>query len=121
MPPTLRGALALVVSYPTGFSAGVQSGDPLPGQIILWTRFQPSGDQSAKAAADPSNTAYTVQLPAGRLATSPSPSAGGCPPPTAAPALSPAACTPLMAAATWVVKLDVNYSTATYTQQQLLY
>ena len=47
------------VAYPTGFSAGVQSGDPLPGQIMLWTRFQPSNDQSAKAAADPSNIAYT--------------------------------------------------------------
>ena len=53
------------VSYATGFSTGVQSGDPLPGQIMLWTRFQPSNDQSAKAAADPSNTAYVYNyLPA---------------------------------------------------------
>ena len=46
------------VSYAPGFSSGVASGDPLPGRVILWTRFQPAGDQSAKAAADPSNTAY---------------------------------------------------------------
>lgn len=53
------------VTYATGFSGGVQSGDPLPGQIILWTRFQPSNDQSAKAAADPSNTNFSYNyLPA---------------------------------------------------------
>lgn len=48
------------ISYPTGFSSGVASGDPLPGQIIIWTRFQPVGDVSAKAAADPTNTGAHV-------------------------------------------------------------
>lgn len=33
----------LFAFYPTGFSSGVASGDPLPGQIIIWTRFQPAG------------------------------------------------------------------------------
>ena len=111
------------VTYPTGFSAGVQSGDPLPGQIILWTRFQPSNDQSAKAAADPSNTAYVYNyLPASgtipitvswwvstsNSATSPAPQMTG---------------TYLTdGSRDWVVKLDVNYSNViTVTQQQTLY
>ncbi len=47
------------VNYGFGFTSGVASGDPLPGRIILWTRWQPAGDQSAWAAADPENTQYT--------------------------------------------------------------
>ena len=47
------------VSYAPGFPTGVASGDPLPGQVILWTRFQhPLDAVSAKAAADPTNTGY---------------------------------------------------------------
>ena len=106
------------VSYPTGFSAGVQSGDPLPGQIILWTRFQPSNDQSAKAAADPSNIGYTYNY-------------------QPAPGYIPIAVTWWLSATNssasplasgvyttdgsrdWTVKLDVSYGTVT--QQTTLY
>ena len=94
------------VAYPTGFSAGVQTGDPLPGQIMLWTRFQPSNDQSAKAAADPSNTAYTFNY---------QPAAGYIPvavswwlgPNSSAPLASGVYTTD--GSRDWVVKIDVNY------------
>lgn len=47
------------ITYGDGFSSGVASGDPLPGKIILWTRFQIPGDQSQKSAGDPTNAEYT--------------------------------------------------------------
>ena len=108
-------------AYPTGFSSGVQSGDPLPGQIILWTRFQPSNDQSAKAAADPSNTAYVYNyLPAAGTIPitvtwwiSTTNTASGAP-------MTGTYVTD--GSRDWVVKLDVNYANLiTVTQQQTLY
>lgn len=98
------------VSYAPGFSSGVASGDPLPGQIILWTRFQVPGDQSAMAAADPTNTAFTFNY---------APAAGTLPVNVSwwVNNVSSATATPLEAAGTyttdgsrdWTVKLDVNY------------
>jgi hypothetical protein len=97
------------VSYAPGFSSGVASGDPLPGQIILWTRFQVPGDQSAKAAADPANTAYTYGY---------SPAAGFLPVavswwvndvPSASPTPSAQGTYTTDGSRDWTVKLDVNY------------
>jgi hypothetical protein len=106
------------VSYPTGFSGGVQSGDPLPGQIILWTRFQPSNDQSAKAAADPSNTAYTYNY---------QPAAGYIPIAVSWWVSAVNSSTSFVLASgvyttdgsrDWTVKLDVNYGLNVPLQQQ---
>lgn len=97
------------VSYAPGFSSGVASGDPLPGQIILWSRFQVPGDQSAMAAADPANTAYTYSY---------SPAAGSSPVavswwvndvPSASPAPNAAGTYTTDGSRDWTVKLDVNY------------
>ena len=94
------------VAYPTGFSAGVQTGDPLPGQIMVWTRFQPSNDQSAKAAADPTNTAYMFNyLPAaGYIPVAVSWWVG---PNSSAPLASGVYTTD--GSRDWVVKIDVAY------------
>lgn len=96
------------VSYAPGFSSGVASGDPLPLRVILWTRFQVAGDQSAMAAADPANSAFTYAY---------SPAAGTVPvvvswwvstSPTATGALTKGTYT-TDGSRDWTVKLDVNY------------
>ena len=99
------------VTYAPGFSSGVASGDPLPGRVILWTRFQPAGDQSAMAAADPANIAYayaytpdsTISIPVSWWVS------------TSASGSSPAASGTYTTDGTrdWTVKLDVNYGTLT--------
>ena len=108
-------------AYPTGFSSGVQSGDPLPGQIILWTRFQPSNDQSAKAAADPSNAAYVYNyLPA--AGTIPITVTWWVSTTNSASGAQMTGTYQTDGSRDWVVKLDVNYaSVITVTQQQTLY
>jgi hypothetical protein len=97
------------VSYAPGFSSGVASGDPLPGKIVLWTRFQVPGDQSAKAAADPANSGFTYGY---------SPAAGTSPVtvswwvndvPSASPAPNAAGTYTTDGSRDWTVKLDVNY------------
>ena len=97
------------VSYAPGFSSGVASGDPKPGQIILWTRFQVPGDQSAMAAANPANTAYTYSY---------SPAAGTTPiavtwwisdVPSATASPKAAGTYTTDGSRDWTVKLDVRY------------
>jgi len=97
------------VSYAPGFSSGVASGDPLPGQIILWTRFQVPGDQSSFAAADPANTAYSYNY---------TPAAGASPVtvswwvndlPSALPTPNAMGVYTTDGSRDWTVKLDVNY------------
>ena len=100
------------VTYAPGFSSGVASGDPLPGQIMLWTRFShPADAASLKAATDPTNTAYAYNTvrPAGYLPVNVSwwlgASASG-----ASPMLSGVYTTD--GSRDWSVKLDVSYSAA---------
>ena len=108
------------IAYPTGFSSGVASGDPLPGQIIIWTRFQPAGDASSKAAADPTNTAYVFNAtnPAGYLPMNITwwlgPNANGGSP-TATGVF------PTDGSRDWTVKVDVNYAAASASAGQAMY
>ena len=97
------------VTYATGFSTGVHSGDPLPARIMLWTRFQVPGDQSQFAAADTvRNVNYTYSY---------APAAGYMPVPvTWWLGASASGASPLVSGTyttdgsrDWTVKLDVQY------------
>jgi len=97
------------VNYGVGFTSGVASGDPMPGRAMIWTRYQPAGDQSSWAAADPENVLYTYNN---------APAAGYLP--IAVNfwvGLSATGSSPLVSGVyttdgsrDWTVKLDVNYT-----------